>query len=257
MATKMAAAACTLVVEFLTCAVVLLGLPFLILWTWIAGDPDLMYRTAMSFCRFAIRLLGIRVRVEGIENIPSGACIFAANHASNLDAPILFPAIPRRISVLAKKELFRLPVLGVGMRMAGFVAVDRAGKQAGSGVAAAVSTLKGGLSVFIFPEGTRSRKGRLQPFKTGAFVMAIEAGAPIVPVAIAGTYRLLPRDKWVVEPGEVVVRFGPAVDAAAYSATQRAELLARVESLVAAALPPDQQPEQKPERPPAPRADIP
>jgi 1-acyl-sn-glycerol-3-phosphate acyltransferase len=243
----MAAAVRTFVVEFLTCVVVLLGLPFLILWTWVAGDPDLMYGAAMNFCRFAIRLLGIRVRVEGIENIPSGACIFAANHASNLDAPILFPAIPRRISVLAKKELFKLPVLGMGMRLAGFVAVDRAGKQAGSGVAMAASTLKDGLSVFIFPEGTRSRDGRLQPFKTGAFVTAIEAGAPIVPVAIAGTYGLLPRDKWVVRPREVVVRFGPAVDAAAYSIAQRAELLARVETLVAAALPLDQKPDQRPD----------
>lgn len=253
----MAAAARTFAAEFLTCVVVLLGLPFLILWTWTTGDPDLMYRTAMNFCRFAIRLLGIRVRVEGIENIPSGACIFAANHASNLDAPILFPAIPRRISVLAKRELFGLPVLGVGMRLAGFVAVDRAGKQAASGVAAAVSALEGGLSVFIFPEGTRSRDGSLRPFKTGAFVTAIEAAVPIVPVAIAGTYRLLPRDRWVVHPGEVVVRFGPAVDAAAYGAAQRTELLARVESLVAAALPPDQKPDQRPERQPARPASIP
>ncbi|MGA8871580.1 MAG: lysophospholipid acyltransferase family protein [Candidatus Acidiferrales bacterium] len=249
MATNMASAASTLVAVFLTCVAVLLGLPFLILWTWLAGNPDLMYRTSMKFCRFAIRLVGIRVRVEGIENIPSGACIFAANHASNLDAPILFPAIPRRISVLAKRELFGLPVLGLGMRLAGFVAVDRAGKQAGSGVAAAVSTLKDGLSVFIFPEGTRSRDGRLQPFKTGAFVTAIEAGVPIVPVAIAGTHRLLPRDKWVVHSGQVVVRFGPAVDTSAYAANQRAKLLARVETLVGAALPLDQKPDQQPAPP--------
>ncbi|MGO9589532.1 MAG: lysophospholipid acyltransferase family protein [Candidatus Acidiferrales bacterium] len=245
----MASAASTLVAVFLTCVAVLLGLPFLILWTWLAGNPDLMYRTSMKFCRFAVRLVGIRVRVEGTENIPPGPCVFAANHASNLDAPILFPAIPRRISVLAKRELFGLPVLGLGMRLAGFVAVDRAGKQAGSGVAMAVSTLKEGLSVFVFPEGTRSRDGRLQPFRKGAFVTAIEAGAPIVPVAIVGTYRLLARDKWVVHPGEVVVRFGPAVDTAAYSATQRTELLARVESLVAAALPPDQKPDQQPAPP--------
>jgi 1-acyl-sn-glycerol-3-phosphate acyltransferase len=241
----MVAAARTFAAGFLTCVVVLIGLPFLIVWTWITGDPDLMYRASMKFCRFAIRLIGIRVRIEGIENIPPGPCVFAANHASNLDGPILLPAIPRRISLFAKRELFRLPVLGLGMRLAGFVAVDRAGKQAGSGVATAVSTLKEGLSVFIFPEGTRSADGRLQPFKKGAFVTAIEAEAPIVPVAIAGTYRLLPRDKWVVHPGEVVVRYGPAVDSAAYSATQRTELLARVESLVAAALPVDQKPDHQ------------
>jgi 1-acyl-sn-glycerol-3-phosphate acyltransferase len=253
----MASAARTLVAVFLTCVVVLLGLPFLILWTWLAGNPDLMYQTSMKFCRFAVRLLGIRVRVEGIENIPPGPCVLAANHTSNLDGPILLPAIPRRVSLFAKRELFRLPVFGLGMRLARFVAVDRAGKQAGSGVAAAVSRLKEGLPVFIFPEGTRSADGRLQPFKKGAFAMAIEAGAPIVPVAIAGTYRLLPRDKWVVHPGEVAVRFGPPVDAAAYGAAQRTELLARVESLVAVALPADQEPDQRPERQPAPPASIP
>jgi 1-acyl-sn-glycerol-3-phosphate acyltransferase len=246
----MRAATRTLVAGFLTCSVVLLGLPFLIVWTWITSDPHLMYRTSMKFCRFAIRLAGVRVRVEGIENIPPGPCVFAANHASNLDGPILLPAIPRRISLFAKRELFRLPVLGLGMRLAGFVAVDRAGKQAGSGVAMAVSTLKGGLSVFIFPEGTRSGDGRLQPFKKGAFAMAMEAGAPIVPVAIAGTYRLLPRGKWVVHPGEVVVHFGAAVDTAGYGAAQRSELLARVESLVAGMLPVDQRPEPQAEAAP-------
>jgi len=237
------AAVRTLVAGFLTCVAVLLGLPFLILWTFLTRTPDAMYRASMKFCRMVVRLAGIRVRVEGIENIPPVPCIFAANHASNLDGVILLPSIPRRISLFAKRELFRLPVLGLGMRLAGFVAVDRAGKQAASGVATAVSTLKEGLSVFIFPEGTRSPDGRLQPFRKGAIAMAMEAGAPIVPVAIAGTFRLLRRGEWVVRRGEVFVRFGPAVDATAYAMNQRAELLARIESLVAAALPPEQRPE--------------
>ena len=242
----MAAAVRTLVAGLLTCVAVLIGLPFLIVWTWIAGNPDFMYRVSMKFCRFAIRVAGIRVRADGIENIPSGACIFAANHCSNLDGVILLPAIPRRIALFAKRELFRLPVLGLGMRLAGFVAVDRAGKRAAAGVATAVETLQAGLSVFIFPEGTRSLDGRLQPFKKGAFAMAIEAGAPVVPVAVAGTHRLLPRGQWIVRPGEVVVHFAAAVDSSAYGTKERIELLARVESLVAAALPPDQQPAPTP-----------
>lgn len=238
----MAAAARTFVAGFLTCVAVLLGLPFLIVCTWIAGDPEFMYRVSMNFCRSLVRVLALYVRLEGIENIPPRACIFASNHASNLDGIVLLPAIPRRVALFAKKELFRLPVFGTGMRAAGFVSVDRAGKQAGAGVSAAVETLKHGLSVFIFPEGTRSPDGRLQPFKKGAFAMAIEAGAPVVPVAIAGTHRLLRRGQWIVRPGEVVVRFGAAVDTSAYTAKERPELLARIESLVAAALPPDQQP---------------
>lgn len=238
----MAAIVRTLVAGFLTCLAVLLGLPFLILWTWATGNADFMYGTSMRFCRFVIRVTGIRVRIEGIENIPRGACIFASNHASNLDGVILLPAIPQRVALFAKKELFRLPVFGAGMRAAGFVPVDRGGRQATAGIATAVETLKNGLSVFIFPEGTRSPDGRLQPLKKGAFAMAIEAGAPIVPVSIAGTHRLMRRGEWVVRAGGVAVRFGAAVDASAFVTKGRAELLARVEASIAAALPPDQQP---------------
>ncbi|HEX4003859.1 MAG TPA: lysophospholipid acyltransferase family protein [Candidatus Acidoferrales bacterium] len=241
----MAAAVRTLVAAFLTCLVVLFGLPFLILWTWITRKPDSMYRISMSFCRWAMRLVGIRARIDGIENIPAAACIFAANHASNLDGIILLPAIPQRTALFAKKELFRLPVLGLGMRLAGFVPVDRGGRSAAAGVATAVDTLKRGLSVFVFPEGTRSPDGRLQPFKKGAFAMAIESGAPIVPVTIAGTHRLMPRGAWIARSGEIAVRFGPAVDASAYAAKERGELLERIAASMAAALPPDQKPERR------------
>ena len=232
----------TLAAGFLTCFVVLFGLPFLILWTWITGQPDSMYRLSMGFCRFAIGLVGIRAHIDGIQNIPSGACIFAANHASNLDGVILLPAIPRRVALFAKKELFGIPVLGLGMRLAAFVPVDRGGRQAAAGVATAVKILKGGLSVFVFPEGTRSPDGRLQPFKKGAFAMAMDAGVPIVPISIAGTHRLLRRGDWVVRAGDVSVHFGAAVDASSLAAKDRVELLARVEASIAAGLPADQQP---------------
>lgn len=246
----MAAVLRTLAAGFLTCAAVLLGLPLLILRTWLTGDPEFMYRASMSFCRFVVRVLGIRVRIDGCENIPHGACIFASNHASNLDGVILLPAISRRVALFAKKELFRLPVLGAGMRLAGFVSVDRGGKQAAAGVATAVKSLSDGLSVFIFPEGTRSPDGRLQPFKKGAFAMAMDAGVPVVPVSIAGTHRLLRRGAWIVRPGEVAVRFGAPVEASSFAGKDRAELLARVEALVAAALPQGQQPPGE-QRPPA------
>ena len=94
----------------------------------------------------------------------------------------------------------------------------------------------------VYPEGTRSPDGRLRPFKKGAFVMAIQAGVPVVPVSIAGAQTLLRKGDWRLHPGEVTVRFGPAVDASNYAMERRSELLARVESLVAAGLPEDQQP---------------
>src|SRR5208282_2566734 len=109
---------------------VLLGLPWLILWTLVTGRPELMYGLSMKFSRFAGRLAGMRVRVEGLENIPPRACIFAANHASNLDPLALMPVIPQRVSIFAKRELFRIPILSAGMRLAGFVRVDRTLREA-------------------------------------------------------------------------------------------------------------------------------
>jgi len=236
----------TLLTGFVVALAVLLGLPWLILWTLVTGHPDLMYRLSMKFSCFAGRLAGMRVRVEGLENIPPRACIFAANHASNLDPLALLPVIPRRVSIFAKRELFRIPIFSAGMRLAGFIRVDRTGGEAAAGIAAAVRRLKEGLSLAIFPEGTRSPDGRLRRFRKGAFAIAIEAGVPIVPVSIAGAHRMLRRGDWVVHRGEVTVRFAPAVDASSYTASDLSKLLARVESLVAGGLPPDQQPLPRP-----------
>lgn len=239
----MAAAVRTLCAGILVGLGVLLGLPPLLFWTVLTGRPDFMYGLSMKFCRAAVRLAGIRVRVEGLSNIPPRPCIFTANHASNLDPLVLLPALPRRVSIFAKQELFRIPIFASGMRLAGFIPVERGSREAAGGVAVAVERLKSGLSLVIFPEGTRSPDGHLRPFRKGAFAIAIEAAVPVVPVSIIGTYRSLRRDSWIVRSGEVTVRFGPAVDASSYAIKARSELLARIQSLVAAGLPPDQQPE--------------
>jgi len=233
-----------------TCAVVAfvaLGIvfcfPWLIVCSLLAGNPELLYGTAIRAIRLACRMAGMRIRVEGLENIPARACIFAANHASNLDPPALVSVIPRRVSFLAKKEIFRIPILATAMRVAQFVPVDRASREAATAsVDIAADRLKEGLSFAVFPEGTRSPDGRMRPFKKGTFVMAIQAGAPVVPVSIVGAQNLMQKGKWTLRPGEVTIRFGPAVDASEYTLESRGELLARVESLVAAGLPPEQQP---------------
>jgi len=120
--------------------------------------------------------------------------------------------------------------------------VDRFGGEGAASVDAALPLLKQGASFLIFAEGTRSRDGRLRPFKLGSVRMAIEAGVPLVPVSIVGSHLIMRKKNWALYPGEVSVHFGPAVDAAEYTMDRRAELLTRIESLVAAGLPPDQQP---------------
>lgn len=233
----------TLIAVIYFCLGLILVMPWLILYSWLTGNPDLMYRFAMNVIRSANWLVGIRVRVEGLESIPPGVCIFASNHLSNVDPVALVPAIPRRIALLVKKELFRVPVLSTAMRMAKFVPVDRSDREAAvASVDKAVEYLKEGLSFAVFPEGTRSRDGHLRPFKKGTFVMAIQAGVPIVPVCLIGAQKLMRKGSRALNPGEVIVRFCPAVDASQYTFEQRGELLSRVEAIVAAELPPEQQP---------------
>jgi 1-acyl-sn-glycerol-3-phosphate acyltransferase len=217
--------------------------PLLILWTLLTGDANFMYKTFMRALRVTLRLAGIHVRVEGAENIPSGVCVFTSNHASNLDPVALVPNIPRRVGLLAKKEVFRIPILSKALLLAKLIPVDRADKEAAAeSVDIAVEYLHEGLSFCVFPEGTRSRDGRMLPFKKGTFLMAIRAAAWVVPVSLAGTQRLMRKGDWTIHPGEVVVRYGPAVKATEYAEDQRDELRRRVQELVAASLPEDQKP---------------
>jgi 1-acyl-sn-glycerol-3-phosphate acyltransferase len=229
-------------VVFLAFAVFLV-LPWLILWSLLRGCADFMYGVAMKVVRAALRIAGVRVLVEGAGGIPPGVCIFAANHVSNMDPLAFVPAIPRRVAILVKKEVFRIPILGTAMRMARLVPVDRENREAAAGsVDTAVKYLREGLSFAVYPEGTRSHDGRLLPFKKGTFLIAIRAGVPVVPVSIVGAQDLLRKGEWSVSPGEVTIRFGPAVDVSPYTEDQRADLLARVEELVAAGLPGEQKP---------------
>jgi 1-acyl-sn-glycerol-3-phosphate acyltransferase len=218
-------------------------LPLLILWTLITGDADFMYWVFIGALRVTMRIAGIRIRVEGTENIPPGVCVFASNHASNIDPVALVPNIPRRVALLAKKEVFSVPILSKALHLAKLVPVDRADREAAAeSVDTAVKYLKEGLSFLVYPEGTRSPDGHLLPFKKGTFVMAIRAGVPVVPVSLASTQRLLRKGDWTIHPGDVVVRYGPPVDASEYSPDQRDMLRQRVQDLVAAGLPQDQKP---------------
>ena len=221
---------------------IVVGLP-LLLYVAITGKVDPLYRTGLGAVRLIARAAGMRTRVEGLENIPARTCLFAANHTSNADAPAIVGAIPRRIAILAKRSLFAIPIVGTAFRVAQFVPVDRGHPgQAAASIDVAVKSMKEGVSFLIYPEGTRSPDGRLLPFRRGAFVLAIKAGVPVVPVACSGAHRVVAKNSYRIRPGEVLVRFCPAIDAAEYSLDRRNELTARVHAAIAAALPADQQP---------------
>lgn len=220
---------------------ILIAGPLFVLHAWLAGDVRRLYAMGVGGARFALRMAGVRVKVEGVENIPAGVCVFVANHVSNVDPPAVVCSIPRRVALLAKKEVFRIPVLATALRLADFVEVDRADREAAmASVDEGVERMKRGVSYLIFAEGTRSPDARLRAFKKGTFVMAMRAGAPVVPVAVAGTQRVMPRGSSRICPGEVTVRFGTAIETAGLSVDDRDALRERVEAAVNEMLPPEQ-----------------
>ena len=229
-------------VIFLTLFLLLAG-PLLILHCVLTGSPEMLFRTAVRAARVALVICGIKVKAEGRENIPPGVCIFVANHTSNADPPAVVGSIPRRVALLGKKEVFKVPIFGTSLKLAGFVPVDRANRESAiASVEDALAQLKGGVSYLVFPEGTRSPDGRLRPFKKGSFVMAIQAQVPIVPVSVIGAHKVMRKGDPAVHPGTVTVQFHPPVEVAGYTFERRDELIARVQAIVASGLPEDQQP---------------
>src|ERR1700758_1452183 len=218
----------------LTIVTIVVGLP-LLLYAAVTGNVDPLYRAGVAAVVWVCRAAGLRTRVEGLENIPSRTCLFAANHTSNANGPAIVGAIPRRIAILGKKSLFAIPIVGTAFRLAQFVPVDRSRpERAAARIDSAAEKMKHGMSFLIYPEGTRSPDGRLLPFRRGAFVLAIKAGVPVVPVACSGAHRVIPKKSYRITPGEVVVRFCPAVDSSQYSIARRNELAERVHAAISA-----------------------
>ena len=212
----------------------LIGIPY----TLLVGDISLLYRVAMWIVKTGVRASGIEVQVHGTELIPAGrSCIFMSNHVSNLDPPVLLPGIPGRCSVLLKKELMKIPILGTAMRLAKFVPVERGQRRdaAQESVRAAADALGSGLHMVVFPEGTRSPDGRLSAFKKGPFFLAQQTGAPIIPVAIWGTERMMRKGSAKIYPGVATIRMLAPIEPGDYGS--REELLRAVRNAIAAALP--------------------
>ncbi len=227
---------------FLSTYILIVGPP-LILYTLITNNPDPIYWAGINGVMFFVRLAGVRVRVVGTERIPAGTCLFIANHTSAIDAPAVVGAIPRRIAILLKESLFRWPVVGRSFLVARFIPVDRASRESAiASVDKATVAMRNGQSFLIYPEGTRSPNGRLQEFKRGAVVMAINAGVHIVPVACSGAHRIMEKKSLKIRSGEILVEFLPAIDASKYSLAQREELNRMVHDALAKGLPEDQRP---------------
>ncbi|NMC75614.1 MAG: 1-acyl-sn-glycerol-3-phosphate acyltransferase [Geobacteraceae bacterium] len=184
--------------------------------------------------RVALFLAGATVKVSGLEKIPDGVpVIFMGNHQSNFDILSLYAGLPRHFSWIAKEELFRIPLFGYAMKRAGYLPLDRSdGRRALKTMESAAEKIRGGVSVVIFPEGTRSMDGNLLPFKRGGFLLAARAGVPIVPFTINGSARVNPAKRLVVHPGTIAIAFGDPIPTGGATGKKRDELIDRVREAI-------------------------
>jgi len=178
---------------FVAGALLLILAPPILIIAWILNKHDLVYPWATFGARAWLRLSGVRVKVKGLENLdPKQTYVFVSNHRSYLDTATLFVFTGRRIGLLAKKELLKVPILGVGMGFVNVMAIDRTNRERAIRTAdAAAKRIQSGVSFAVFVEGTRARPGELLPFKKGAFYMAKQANVPVVPVAIKNSDVLM------------------------------------------------------------------
>ena len=226
------------IITYITIAlyVLLVGSPFVLLAILI-GSVRMLYRVGLIGVRIGLFLSGIRYTVIGREHLQRHrAAVYAVNHTSNVEPPILFDALSDlfpRFRVLYKAELRKLPILTRAFDLAGFVPLERGNReQSLPAIERAAEALREGNSFLIFPEGTRSRTGELLPFKKGGFIMALKAQAPIVPVAIDGARAAMRKGSPWIQPVRVRVILGPPIETAGLSLEERDQLVFTVRSQV-------------------------
>lgn len=189
------------------CAIIFCFYPF-------APNKHLLFQNAAHlWAKTIIFISGLRVKARGLENIPKNQpLIIVANHQGAADVPVLLANIPVCFRFAIKKELFSIPIFGWYCRQAGYFPIDRAlVLSAYKMVERIIEILKEGESAMIFPEGTRTKDGSLGEFKRGSLMAALKAGVPILPVAIAGSYDIMPRGTWLIRPAKVTLSFGKLV----------------------------------------------
>jgi 1-acyl-sn-glycerol-3-phosphate acyltransferase len=232
------------VVSYVRSLVVTIPLIYLLTMLWgtlsaFAALADasgrLQHRCARWWARCLLAVCGVRVRVRGTEHVvPGRTYVWTANHQSYLDIPVVFAWLPADFCIMAKASLFRFPFLGWHLRRSGHMPVERDNPtRAARSLLAAAAHVRRGTAVFIFPEGGRSSDGRLQEFKTGAFLLAIKAETPVVPITIRDTYAALPMHSWNIRPGTVELMLHAPIPTAGMTSRSSESLAAQVRDVIA------------------------
>jgi len=218
---------------------ILVVAPLAMLWTLVTRDSRLIYILA----RFCIRTAGwigrVQVLVFGQEKIlPGKTYVFLSNHLGNFDGPVLCHVVPRDMKALIKKEMMRIPIFSLVLKQVQFVPIERLNpKKAHEEIEIGAGLLREGKSFFAFPEGTRSRNGRLGEFKKGVFIMAIKAQAPVIPVTILGSNKIQPPGQFRIRPGIIQVIFHDAISTEGMDLEDRNRLVQLTRDAIASKLP--------------------
>jgi 1-acyl-sn-glycerol-3-phosphate acyltransferase len=221
----------------------LLSVPVLVVVTLGLGIPailaglvdhrgELSWRIARSWGRVVLQAWGVRVVVRG--DAPRGPVIYAVNHGSVLDIPVLFAHLPGSFRIVHKRSLYLIPLIGLYLYCGGHIAIDRSKAfRARKSLERAAQRIAGGTSVAVFPEGTRSADGSVRPFKKGSFVLAIEAGVPVIPVSLVGVKRVAPQGLLGLRPGELAMTLHPPIPTAGRCVEEAGALAEQVRAIVA------------------------
>jgi 1-acyl-sn-glycerol-3-phosphate acyltransferase len=190
---------------------------------------------AGAWSRALLRIARVAVQVDGLERLPPGPAVYAANHGSALDIPIVFGHLPVNFRIIHKRSLRALPILGQAMWASGHIAIDRSHPfRARRSLEAAARRIRQGTSVVVFPEGTRSPDSSVRRFKRGSLALALAAGVPVVPISLVGVKTVVPRGLMTLRPGTVQVHVHPAVPVAGRAASEAEALAEEVRRIVAA-----------------------
>ncbi len=221
--------------------IVVLSIPSAVIFIPLAvvtGNAGPLYKVTCLIVSVGYRVAGIKIHVAGREQVPAGrACIFMANHVSNLDPPALISHIPGRTSAFTKRSIFKLPIFGYALKLGEYIPVERTGSVASAqaSVAAAVRVLAKGIHITTFVEGKRSKDGRMLPFKKGPFFLAMQTGAPCIPVSIYGTETMMAKGSFAIKPGTANIIFHAPLYPSDYAS--REELSKAVRVAIASGLP--------------------
>jgi 1-acyl-sn-glycerol-3-phosphate acyltransferase len=193
-------------------------------------NGNIVHHFARWWANMQLLVSGVRVKVKGLEHLGKKTpYIYMCNHQGSYDIFVLLSCLPVQFRWIAKKELFAIPILGWAMGAANYISIDRSGKRkALESIERAAGKIKGGVSVVIFPEGTRSRDGSIQPFKRGGFTLALKSGVPIIPITINGSRDVMPRHSMRVHPGEIRITIDRAIETTHHPLRERNVLMEKV-----------------------------